>query len=114
MTQESAMMDSCQVLTFAAGSQNSKGEYPTPTYTAGTEIVCGFRPSGREVEDSNQTYKVTEAKIRLPASTVIVEKDRITITKRFGTAITPATFEVFGPTISGPSGMVVKVKKVDL
>lgn len=109
-TQVSAMQDACIVLAYSA-TPDRYGN-PQPTYTAGSEIVCGFDPTtDDEVQDSGQVV-IADASIRLPLGTAIDSRDRIRVTKRFGVAVTPLDFEVIGMPQRGPSGLVVLVRKV--
>ncbi len=116
-TQESAMMDTCVVQTYAAGSQNAYGEYDSPTYTDGLPIACGFAwmTHVSEIEGSERVIVERVPQVRLPIGTVVDQKDRIKMTKRFGvTMATPEIFEMIGPPDEGPSGLVAMLKSVEL
>lgn len=109
-TQHGHMMDSGQRLAYSATTDRYGN--PAVTYTAGAEIFCGFDPTADdEVQDSGQVV-IVDAAIRLPIDTVIDSRDRWRMTKRFGVAITPTDYEVIGPSMRGPSGLVVMVRKV--
>ena len=108
VTQEGHMMDTCVRLVYAAAT-DAYG-IPQPTYTpAATSLACGFNPSSREM--MNQVPDV-EAVLRLPADTVLDNRDRIRITYRFGTAVTNEDYEIAGLPRRGPSGLLVPLKKV--
>lgn len=111
--QEGHMMDSCRILVWAAGSADAYGR-KVDSYTAGSEIACGFKFDNRTVEVQGESEVVViDGRFRLPAATTIKASDRIRLTKRFGTALSPAVdFDVIGQPRLGPSGLVVDVAKV--
>lgn len=109
--QAAHLMDSCTVDAYAAGSADAYGN-PSPTWTAGDEIDCGFRPvRPREVMGLTQVPE-HDAELRLAIDTSVNPQDRITITKRHGVAVTNVTYEIVGDPQRGPSGLVLQLKKV--
>ena len=108
-TQAGAMQDVCRVYAYSS-APDAYGN-PSPTYTAGSPVVCGFKPTSREVQGSGEVDMV-DAKLRLPIATTLDSRDRIEVTHRYGVAITPEMYEVFGPPERGPSGLVVDLKLV--
>lgn len=111
-SQDGHMMDTCTVNVRTA-SYNSMGE-PVETFTPGGAIDCGLdmRP-GSERHGENMTQVTYDATMRLPIGTVINPLDRVTVSKRFGEAITSITFRVESPVQRGPSGVRVLLRKVD-
>jgi hypothetical protein len=113
--QDGHMQDRCQILVYAAGTTDDYGEPSAPTYTAGSEIICGLdmRP-GFEKYGQDVTSVNFDATLRLPIATALKETDRITITKRYGEDTTDLTFEISAPVQRGPSGIRVLLKKVTI
>ena len=113
-TQESAMMDTCQVVRRMESGTDDYG-YPIEAYEIVWTGECGFdASSNKEVMESGQVA-VIDAQIRLPIS--IQEDfdnlDRIKITYRHGVEDeSPQTFEMIGEPERGPSGLVVNLRLV--
>lgn len=116
--QDTHMQDACKIMAYSAGSVDEYGEPSSPTYTAGSEIICGLnmRPNMRSVfENAEQDFTsiVFDGDLRLPIGTTFKETDRVQITKRFGEALNPTlTYEIVSPIQRGPSGIRVLLKKV--
>lgn len=115
-TQDSAMQDTCVVLTYSS-TDDDYGN-PVATYTAGASMICGVREMGpREVQASNLVPQI-DVQLRLPIDTELDPRDRIRITGRyaegsiFEEALTAVDYEIVGPVKRGPSGLVVECKKV--
>lgn len=111
--QDLYMMDTC-VRQVYSRTFDSYGA-PAETYTDQTPaLVCGLdmRP-GSEQHRQDMTTLEYDATLRLPIGTAIDEKDRIKITKRFGEAITSQVYRVEGPIQRGPSGIRLRLRKVD-
>jgi hypothetical protein len=110
-TQESAMQDTCQIGAYDY-VEDGYGN-PTPQYTYGSALSCGFqhvRP--REVQGSGEV-PVIDARVRLPIATTIDERDRVKITHRYGEALATAqVFDIVGPMERGPSGLQINLKLV--
>lgn len=107
---ENTMLDTCTIDTQAAGT----GKNPTGgAFTSSDAISCGFNASASdEVFDGSQ-QTITDAKIRLPADTVASSKNQITITKRFGVAISPVQhFAILGEPKLTPSELVCNCRRV--
>jgi len=90
-TQTAWMQDACKIGVYSSGVDSAGG--PTSTYTLGSEIACGVdASSGTRAQnryyDSDGTYMYVEAVIRLPLGTVVGFADHLTVTKRFGVAVT--------------------------
>lgn len=112
-TQESSMVDTCEIIQRNAGTDGYN--LPNRTYPAsGSPSACGFKPgSRREVQEEGQVI-VADAELRLPVGTAISHLDHVKITHRHGTALgTPLTFEVIGNPARGPSGLVATLRTVD-
>lgn len=108
-TQDSAMQDECILLQYVAGSGDYG--YGQPTYTTGATVACGLNHKAREVMEDTQVV-LTDAVLRLPIGTAVDNLDRVKITKRYGVAITPETYEVIGQPDRGPSGIVLNLRRV--
>lgn len=108
--QDYHMHDSCKILTYSSSVDSYN--IPQPTYTAGSEIYCGFEMVGTEERVGETEYPDIDAKLRLPIGTVINSNDRVRITKRFGVAVTEIDYSVIGQPLRGSSGLVVELKKV--
>lgn len=108
--QTSAMQDTGVRLAYSA-TTDAYGN-PVASYTPGTPGPCGFDPTNDdEVQESGQVV-TAEAAIRLPIDTVLDPRDRWRITHRFGVAVTAMDYEIIGLPQRGPSGLVLKVRKV--
>src|SRR5574343_530641 len=110
--QDAHMMDTC-LIGVRSVSYNSFGE-PIETFTNGSALDCGLdmRP-GSERHGENMTQVTYDATLRLPIATVINVLDRVTITHRFGEAVTNIIYRVESPVQRGPSGVRVLLRKVD-
>ena len=114
-TAEESMMDACTLGVWSSGSADAYGQR-VETWTPGSPFACGFNPKGgREVAGAEATPILTDASVRLPIATVLNRKDQITITHRFGVALSPTqTFEIVGEPRRGPSGLQLDLRKVAL
>ena len=112
-TQESAMMDVCNILRIANSATDSYGKISRTWFEAYVDVPCGFGyPSPRESMGMAQTEQM-DAKLRLPLGTDIANLDRVKIMERFGVAeAAPITYEIGGPVEQGPSGIIVWLRKV--
>ncbi len=111
-TQETAMQDTCQILTYANSGADAYG-IPTPSYTAGAALACGFEPLNPSEAHGTAEVPLLDGRFRLPVDTVIRSKDRIELTHRYGEALAASQlYELSGPVKRGPSGLVVGVKLV--
>lgn len=110
--QADSLHDTCVILTYSE-SQNGFGEM-AGSWTAGAALACGFEPTGgREKPRAGGDTLIVEGRLRLPLTTTIGTRDRVRITHRHGTALSPAlTFDVAGLPRRGPSGLVVDLREV--
>ena len=105
------MMDTCTLLIYSAGATDAYGT-PGDTYVETSVLACGYKPTGtREVQQGNEAVLI-DGELRLPIGTTIKSTDRIRLVTRYGEAITPLLFAVIGQPAQGPSGLVVKLRKV--
>lgn len=106
--------DTCQVGTYSE-TQDSFG-YPSPGWTYGAVIECGFNPKGGwERASADKTVLKSDASVRLPIGTVIGPKDMVKIISRFGSTLSPSeTFQVLSLPMRGPSGLLVDLVRLDL
>lgn len=114
-TQESAMMDTCQITRRVEAGFDPYG-YPIDSYDDVVYTgVCGFDPSSdREVMEGTQV-SVVDAVVRLPLATIddFDNLDRVKITYRFGVDLSePEVFEIIGSPERGPSGLVLDLRIV--
>lgn len=106
------MQDTCVIQTYWA-TFDTYGA-PVITFTDGAPVGCGFDPTGgRKNRRVDLTALHVDATVRLPIGTAVSAKDRIKVTKRFGTALGAAlVFDVQGSPQQGPSGIVLELAKV--
>lgn len=107
---QETMLDSCKLGT---ATQDTGGPYATETYSYSSEIACGFNAKGRrETQDGAQTI-ITDAELRLPHGTNVINLKRVKITKRLGTALSPEEeYAVIGSPRAGVSGLLVNLQRV--
>lgn len=111
-TQESAMHDTCHILTATATVASRYGK-KVVSYAPGLPSPCGFQQGAgtNEVLDGANVVLV-DAILRLPINTRITSIDRVRVTYRYGVAISPETYSVIGQPARGPSALVVKLERV--
>jgi hypothetical protein len=112
------MPDTCHRAAHSS-TKNDYGEMVSSWEESMTDIPCGIEQgSGRisEEVEKDKTIVTYDAIARLPISQAEVWniKDRLIVTKRFGTAITPITYDVAAPVRRGPSGIRLVLKKVEV
>lgn len=79
-----------------------------------TDIKCGLLQSGNERNRTNDTLLNYDAIIRLPLSEIWDVKDQIKITKRYGEDLDiPLIYAIASPIQRGPSGIQLKLKRVE-
>jgi hypothetical protein len=112
-TQESAMMDLCDILRIADSGPDGYGKPRRTWVEVYTDVVCGFGyPNPREAMGLAQVPQL-DAVLRLPLDTDITNLDRVTVTHRFGVdEASPITYELVGPIKQGPSGLRVGMNRV--
>lgn len=109
--QDSAMMDTCQVLVYTEGAANAYNK-PAITYPASAAIRCGWKPATKEMMQDTQV-PAWDGRLRMPIGTVIKNTDRIRLTHRYGVALSPVqNYEIVGNPERGPSGLVLRLKSV--
>lgn len=111
-TQVAAMQDRCKIGAYSSDADGYGN--PQAEYTYGDEIECGvMHLKPREAQASGEV-PVIDAALRLSIETVIDERDRIKVIKRFGELLdVPQVFEIEGPARRGPSGLVLDLRLVD-
>lgn len=93
---------------------NSYGE-PVEAWTeTGGTVDCGLdmRPGTEQHRDTMSTVEY-DATLRLPITQTLDAKDRWKMTHRFGEAVTNITYRIEGPIQRGPSGIRVRLRRVD-
>ncbi len=104
------MMHECIIESYIVGGDG------TISYGEGIVSVCGFKALSYSGRADNALYDViqADAELRLPLNVKIGMRDRVTLTKSFGTELDPVLhFEVSDmPDSFGPSGHVVRLKEV--
>jgi hypothetical protein len=116
-TQVAAMQDTCRHYQYVA-AQDGYGE-PIVTWTAALDYACGFRPNPvtNSLNKDGQMITVrTDAELRLPLAAygVVQQRDRIQLLTRYSDATyTDADYyEIVGEILPGPTGIVVRLRKV--
>lgn len=113
--QDGHMLDLCIIQTYSR-TYNSFNE-EIPAYTdAAAAISCGLdmRP-GSEQHRQDMTTLEWDATMRLPLTTALDAKDRLKVTHRFGELLSTALiYRVEGPIQRGPSGVRVRLRRVDV
>lgn len=116
-TQQGAMQDECQVLTYRETGRDSRNmpvfdHILGGTFQCGLDMVTGSMP--REVMLGGEVV-LLDARLRLPleAEDDIHPTDWVKITKRFGETLDePLLYEVIGETMRGPSGLQLNLRLV--
>jgi hypothetical protein len=109
------MQDACHIMEYVTDSDDLDAYgLPIKDHRARVSSVCGVSlVSAREIQASGEV-PVIDANLRLPIATDVKETDRIRITHRYGTELdTPQDFTIEGPVLRGPSGIRLKLRKVD-
>lgn len=108
--QESAMQDTCVVLTHQANTGDYG--YGVPGYASGVPIPCGFNPKAREVMGDTE-IALTDGSLRLPLNTAVTNLDRVILTHRFDVQLVPGeVYEIMGVPERGPSGLRLNLRVV--
>lgn len=111
--QVASLMDTCNILVYAAGTLNEYNEADSPTYTPSADTPCGLDMSpGSRRHGADMTVIEYDATLRLAITVTVKETDHISITKRFGEAITPLNYEIMSPVQRGPSGIRLQLRKL--
>lgn len=117
--QQTHMPDTCRRMSYSRTQSESGADVETWTEIA-VDIPCGIdqtsKRSDAEKVESNMTVVVYDAVVRLPLAQAEQWniKDRLLLTHRFGTAITPITYGVAAPVVRGPSGIRLNLQKVEV
>ena len=114
LTQEGHMMDTC-VLQAAVQTADTYNQLVETWPADADAISCGLdmRP-GSERHGIDNTVINYDATVRLPFATAPDLKDRVKITKRFGTALAaPLEYDIVGPIQKGPSGVRLLLKIIE-
>lgn len=118
VAQANLMGDTCQIGTYAAGTADAFGNIPG-SYTYATAIDCGFerrfdRKGANELHTTAMTLVNADAMLRVPHTTSITTRDRVKLTKRYGTDIIDEVYEVVGIAQRGPTATLVYLKQVTI
>ena len=109
--QDAHMMDACTIDAYSTGAADAYGN-PSDSWASGSEMDCGFEQAKpREIMGTTRVPE-WDARLRLPIETSVDPRDRITVTKRHGVAVTPVTYEILGSPRRGPSGLVVDLVRI--
>ena len=111
-TQDSAMMDLCVIQTFTEIT-DTFGQM-IRTWTDGDPIAMGIdtRP-GSENRTAEMTIVKEDATVRLPIDTTVTIRDRIKVIMRHGSAIEPIIYGILEEPRRGPSGITLRLERVD-
>jgi hypothetical protein len=111
-TQESAMLDQCDLLqSFMTDRKDAYGQ-PVEQMVVKATLACGLdmRPSR---ETLNAEARLYDARLRLPIDTDVTGVDHVLVTHRFGVMLdTPLEYEVLGEPQRGPSGLRLELRGV--
>ena len=113
-TQEGAMQDTCQILTYDPSSTDDYG-MPVEVWTLGDVVACGFDPSAREEINFGTEVAMTDAVLRLPIDTDITNHDRIKMLRRYDDDLEETDqekYEILGNPERGPSGLVLNLRRI--
>ena len=117
--QEDAMMDKGVILEYTETDRSDEYGVPVAPYVEGAVTVCGFDGSPRQEVNApagggNVTQvDINEVRLRFPLDTRIDNLDRLRVTHRFGVLQDePATYELLEQPRQGPSGLLVRARKV--
>lgn len=110
--QEAAMMDTCVRLMYSEGEEDEYGKLAVD-FIEDVELDCGFDPSARPEAMDGAEVVMADAVMRLPMGTELDHRDRLRVTERFGVLVEePEVFEVIGVAERGPSGLVLRLRRV--
>ena len=111
--QDAHMMDTC-VLQARVQTLNTLREKVETWPADSAALSCGLdMKPGSERDNANMVVLRWDATIRLPIAQTPDAADRIKVTKRFGEDTTDITFEIVGPIQRGPSGIRLRLKRVE-
>lgn len=109
--QQAYMLDRAVVRRYQI--TGSSDDYGTPeiAYIDGPELVCSFDDQRAKEQRTTAQVDTHDAIIRLPVDTVITNLDRILLTRRMDTALSPTVeYEIDGEIKRGPFGIVCPLK----
>ena len=112
-TQESAMQDTCVILTRSTAVDDYN--WPVESWADGVVSVCGlnFDPRTEGMTDTQVEQVDLEMRLPLGKESLITATARVKVTKRYGVTISPQpVYEVVSGPDRGPSGLVVKLERV--
>jgi len=110
-TQSESLQDTCTIDRYSA-SYNSYGE-PVISYVTSSGILCGVNMTGgRESYKDQMIVTNSDLVLRLPMDTLIDKKDRVTITKRYGVAVSGIQYQVISDPRKGVSGIQVDLSRI--
>lgn len=119
-TQESAMMDTCQLLRRGEDAADAYG-VPVPVWIVLDTLECGFDGGPRRESDQpagsveGTQVPLAEAVLRLPLGTVLESVYRIRVLQRFDVLQSSdgqPLYEIIGEARQGPSGLLVNLREV--
>ena len=118
LDQAATMFDTCELLTYGAGTVDAYGK-PAVSYTSAGTSACGVEHAnaigegGRPSEALGKTEvpRMTR-QLRLPLTADVNHLARVRVTHRYGVAlVTPELYEVVGLPQRGPSGFVAEIRR---
>ena len=117
--QQAHMMDVCHRAVYSRTQSDSGADIEVWTEST-VDIPCGIDQasmrSDAEKVEQKMTVVLYDAVVRLPLSQAEVwdMKDRLVLTQRFGSAITPITYGISSPIVRGPSGIRMNLQKIEV
>lgn len=110
---DGSLPDTCVMMTRTTATDWNR---PKEIYLTSTTFSCEFGPHpGNEVM-SQTDVEMPDGRLRLPlaAEVHLLKNNRIKITHRFGEALTTPvgrrTYEIEGPPLRSPAGIIVDLK----
>lgn len=95
---------------------NDAGQ-PVETWSeVAVDLDCGYEPqNGAESSTVARTIVTWDATIRLPVTTVLDPKDRVLLTRtKRETLSPPILYSIVGPVQTGPTALLVRLRKVEV
>lgn len=114
--QDQSMIDTCVIVTVATVTGDYGGQTQTTVDSAPTRCGLSFNTAtglaSRRADSNRGPLAAVDAVLRLPLAAVLNASSRVRITKRNGEAITPQTFTIDGPVMTGRTCLVVGLKRI--
>lgn len=115
--QNASMIDTCVIVTNTVTTGAYGGQTQTAVESAPTKCGLSFaaisgRPSSGILNTARGPVPAVDAVCRLPVGTVLNATSQIRVTHRNGVAITPQTYTIEGPVMTGRTCLIVGLKRL--